>query len=604
MTDKYEFHKSKQTQSVEDQTPYSQKNWGYINDINGLNYSNSGLTLVTFDMSSVYNSTNLVQPDSMYLAVPITIVNAFVTNAPGLVAPVDGSWASQGLKAGYFQLIHGCDFTLGGKVLNQYQSNTNAYVGFKTLSQMSADDLATLGPSLGLGTILDNSNSLGFNGKTNVVSAAGQPFGNALCIPSSGVGGNGSNNNKPFSMVATSTNGADQMTPGAQNLSTSNSGYQSRLKRVVDVTADKNKSNFYGVTADKNIVNNTSIRQEFRPVYGVYNNNYGVVHDVAIIRLADILDSFKNLPLMQRFDGQLRFYINTGYVASHIVTNTSEMLHSAQLNTFTNTCPLMQSCGIAALNPATAIGQVTGLFVGSPTNTSISFCGTNINLGASQAAHFMSACRIYYAQVQLKPRYLEPYLSANQAKTVVYTDFLSNTMNNISAGASASALIQSGVTNPRGVLIMPFISSSTHGVSTTAAAAIQTFSELQSPFSTAPIQTMPIGLLNLQVTIGGTNVLATPISYGYEHFLQQTVLYEKLAALDYGVSCGLISERYWDTFRCYYIDCSRADEANAGTTRNIVVSFTNNSLQTIDCLVFTEYFKSVTVDCALGTVNI
>jgi hypothetical protein len=57
-------------------------------------------------------------------------------------------------------------------------------------------------------------------------------------------------------------------------------------------------------------------------------------------------------------------------------------------------------------------------------------------------------------------------------------------------------------------------------------------------------------------------------------------------------------------YRTYYVDCARATIADNMTPRNINISFTNNSLQTIDVLVFTEYFKEAVVDVETGLVNI
>ena len=43
MSDNYEFSKSTAPQGVQMETPYSNKQWNYINDINGGVYSNNGL---------------------------------------------------------------------------------------------------------------------------------------------------------------------------------------------------------------------------------------------------------------------------------------------------------------------------------------------------------------------------------------------------------------------------------------------------------------------------------------------------------------------------------------------------------------------------------
>ena len=47
---------------------------------------------------------------------------------------------------------------------------------------------------------------------------------------------------------------------------------------------------------------------------------------------------------------------------------------------------------------------------------------------------------------------------------------------------------------------------------------------------------------NLQVAIGGQNVLQSNLFYNYENFLDQVNLAEQLTSSDFGVSTGLISQ--------------------------------------------------------------
>jgi hypothetical protein len=612
MTDNYEFSKSTFPQGLDTETPYVSKNWNYINDINGGIYSNSGLSLCQFDLSSLYNSTNLVQPDAMFLAIPITYVSAFVTNAGALTAPIAGSWASTALKSGYFQLIHGADLALNGKTVNQFQPYTNAYVGFKTLSMMSQDDLKTLGTTLGMGSELDNPQSLVFNGSA-VANASG-------AFPSSvvagGIGGNGISNNKPFAINPEGQSDfADQSKFGSQNANTYNNGLQSRMKKVIDTTqTGQYLFGASGTAGTSYITNVDNTKKEFKPYYTVNNTNYATWYDVAIVRLSDIFDSMKQLPLTKKLDAIARFYINTGTVVSNIVASAGGVSTGLQMssglgNTFTNTCPLIHTClgGATAVYPVNAGAIVSGLFVGTPTATSVSAYGlSGINLASGTQSHFLTSCRIYYPQIQLKPERLLPYISENRAKKVVYTDFLTNTVSAVSAGSTYSGLIQSGVSNIRGILVLPFISATTNGGTIAGGGTgITAFSQLLSPFDTAPMTSAPISLLNLQVAIGGVNVLANPISTGWEEFLEQMVLYEKINGLDYGLSCGLINENYFQqAYRPFYIDCSRANIADMMTPRNVNITFTNNSLQTIDALVFTEYFKEIVIDVETGLINV
>jgi hypothetical protein len=50
-SDNYEFSKSSAPQGVGEYSPYTDKAWNSINDINSGVYSNSGLSLVQFDLN-------------------------------------------------------------------------------------------------------------------------------------------------------------------------------------------------------------------------------------------------------------------------------------------------------------------------------------------------------------------------------------------------------------------------------------------------------------------------------------------------------------------------------------------------------------------------
>jgi hypothetical protein len=77
--------------------------------------------------------------------------------------------------------------------------------------------------------------------------------------------------------------------------------------------------------------------------------------------------------MMKKFDATLRTYLNVGQIVSNLVAPTGNnqclMVHSGSGNTFTNTCPLMHTNIFSVPRTATAIAS--GLFIGSPTTTSI-----------------------------------------------------------------------------------------------------------------------------------------------------------------------------------------------------------------------------------------
>lgn len=694
MTDAYLFSKSTLPQGVDQETPFVSKNWNFINDINGGVYQNSsGLSLIQYDLSSIYNSTQLVDPSTMFMAIPITYVSAYASSG-GLVAPSAGSFASTALKNGYFQLVHGCDLQVNGKTLEQFIPNLNSYVSFKLLSQMSQDDLKTMGATLGMGDIPDNWASMVFNGSAN--SRATGTFPSAVAIQGNG---NGLANNTPYpignaqyAVITTALTGAsatttqtltaansairvgqlvqgncispntfvanisgttltlsqapvatttanqvltflsvggadygDQAISGIQHAGSYNHGLFSRIKRLTDVSQNPTagSANLYtnatGTQANS-ISNITKVANEFKPYFTILNTNYMVWYDVAIVRMCDILDSMRAMPMMKKWDATFRVYLNVGQVVSNIsdsgALSTSIvspcLVSSGSGNTFTNTCPLIHTA--LANTPRTATAIASGLFIATPTDTAISAAGQTINLRNAGASHFLTACRMYYTQIQLKPEKLDWYISNNRSKKICWTSILNNNFNNISAGSTFSTLVQSGVSNPRGVLILPFLSNATGNQLTNCGAtttdgttlntSITTYSQQLSPHDTAPGTTGPFSITSLQVQVGGVNVLSNIISYGFEEFIQQVSLYEKINAGDFGLSCGLISQAFWEHgYRAYYVDLSRANLADLMTPRNINISLQNNTLQSLDIQVFIEYFREGVVDVETGLVS-
>jgi len=390
---------------------------------------------------------------------------------------------------------------------------------------------------------------------------------------------------------------------GVQNIGTYNDGLVSRLKKYSDFT-NGTYQNLYGATTGvgtnaSNVLALNQISNEFKP-FSYVVNGYIITIDTAVIRLKDLFDSIGNWPLTSKFDGIIRLYLNMGSVQS-IICGQGSMLTSGGGSTFLNTCPLIQNSLINT--PSTAIGLGSSLCIYKTSTTNL-FGG--LNLLNSAASHTMTSCRLYYPQVVLKPEKMAMYISQNTAKKICYTSVLYNQFNNISNGTTFSALVQSGVSNIRGVLILGFNSASTNGyINTALGSGYTTFAQALSPFDTAPASSGPFSLINLQVTIGGTNVLQNTLNYTYENFISQVGSYEKINGMsDIGISCGLISENYWTNFyRAYYVDCTRCNISDMNTPRNVNVSFNNNTNCTLDVMIFTEYFSECVVNVQNGRVT-
>ena len=75
------------------------------------------------------------------------------------------------------------------------------------------------------------------------------------------------------------------------------------------------------------------------------------------------------------------------------------------------------------------------------------------------------------------------------------------------------------------------------------------------------LQQKRISLANLQVSVGGQNVLQSTLQHGHEHFLEQVNLAEQLTASDFGISTGLIKQNDWENSKWYCVNVERGNAA-------------------------------------------
>ena len=575
-TDNYDFEKASLPQSLDEYTPFLDKQTNnYINDQNSGVYSASQ-SLVQFDLSSLYSSSRFTITNDMFLTIPITMVfcTSVAGSAPGVVPPTAG-WALQTLKSGYHNLIHQADIQVDGKTVSESQPFLGTFTGIKLLSEMSQTDLKSFGSIIGYSEVVDTYNSTIFN-NTATLGAT--------------LNGNGMTNNNVF--------GANSQVTGSQNQFNGicNEAINKRALKVVDTT----KPGIQKISGV--IVNASQLNNDFKTTYQTIGN-FGVIYDLAVIRLKDILDVTDKIGLVKRFNGVLRLYINTGSL--HISCNNASLanltanpkyLFSVNNSTFANVCPFtINNLNIDAvanggiLNTETQI--TAGLFIGKVPQTS----NNGVNLGASNASHPMTACRLYYSSVVIEPEKALSYSRVNQMKPIVYKNYYFNQINGVTAGGNYSQLIQSGIKNPVAIIVVPYISS--------IIATSQSGYQWQSPFDTCPVTGAPIVLSNLQVQLGGQQVLNSAYNYGFESFLTQFVNCESLSSSDFGVGVGCISKEWWEMNRIYYINLSRSTKSDRMTPRNIVLSFKNDSLVPIDLKVFTVYLDSFNINVDSGQIT-
>jgi hypothetical protein len=498
------------------------------------------------------------------------------SNATGgtIVPPTERSQALCTIKSDFLSLIHQADVVVNGKSIEQCQPFINIARHFQLISEMSVNDLATLGHSIGFSPTLDNPKSAKYQSSFAAVN---------------GGSGNGYNNNRVFA-----SSSDNQTAAGAQNSAVGNAANQYKIGRYVDSTNNGGQG-IYGRT--NTLMTGTQLNHEFRPYYTT-SGNYMFWHDYAVIKLNYLFESLNTIGLVKRLDAQLRLWVNTGTVnvtvATPDATTCSYVLTPAN-NTFSNTCPIIINYHApgsgAGIVPANTAQIVAGFYIARPPITS--FAG--INLAASIVQHPLQNCRLCYSQVTVDPQKSIDYVQRNRNKKAIYRSFVTNSYANITSGSSFNALVNSLIVHPTAVLICPFI----------GAVSGSGFGDFQwkSPFDTCPSTMSPLSLTNLQVAIGGQNVLNSTLNITYESFLQQINLAEQLTSSDFGVSTGLISQGYWEASKWHFVNVERGHIADKLQPRNINVSFTNNSNVPIDVIIFTFYSDQLTIDVETGIVT-
>ena len=429
-------------------------------------------------------------------------------------------------------------------------------------------------------------------GSGTTAGATGQP-GIGLC------------NNLPFAI-----SGAAAGPVAIQNTNQSNEAIYNRVSRTLDTT-NGTYNNLTGAAFTSATVAGTTLAlqtaanlaNEFRPSFNV-TNNVMTWTDYGIIPLKYLCDVIDKMGLVKKCDLLIRAYFNTGAVQVAVTNPTLATCSYGQITTsFSQTCPI-------TVNYLPGAGQYTaltslitaGLYIGSAPSSFGAGTSITISGAASATQNPMKACRMYYSQVALSPQKALQYVEANTNKQVVFENLLFNQYSGITASSTFSQLVQSGIKNPIGIAIIPLISPINicgYGQTPTIG-----FSQYASPFDTFPATYSPLSLTNLQVTLGGVNVLNSSYFYTYENFLQQVQLAESLTSADIGISVGLINQNWWEQVgRVYWVDLARGTEADKATTRNLNISFTNNNNVVIDCMVFTCYLDRIVLNVENGMVK-
>jgi hypothetical protein len=224
----------------------------------------------------------------MFIVIPITMVAAFSTGT-SLVAPLPGSSDLCSLKSIFLNLIHQADISVQGKTFESTQPYINVCKHFQLISEMSENDLKTLGHSVGFSPVLDNPRASRYY---PVQAGSAGHIGNGLC------------NNRPFS----SASEYQVASTGDATLNNiPNTAIQHKLSRYVDTSMSLVQNGIYG--NGNTLMTVTNLANEFRPYYEAKagtGGTYMIWYDYAVIKLNHLFESMDHIGLTQKLDASLR----------------------------------------------------------------------------------------------------------------------------------------------------------------------------------------------------------------------------------------------------------------------------------------------------------
>lgn len=527
------------------QTPFVDRDWGYVLDQQQGSYAGGQ---VTFDTSSIASQDRFTNWKEAYVTIPVVLSlnSSNATSIAGSTLPFGAA-----LKNGFWQLVHSFSVEVGGRTVVQLTPFQNIYTTFKCLSEWSEDDINKWGPALG------------FSKDTNLswrFVAQGTQDAN----------GDGISNNQNYVNLSGLAAAAPQ-----------DIGNAGLFVRQREASMDHTQVPF---SSFMSAAQASTAGKASHP--GNTANNVRLWYYLAKIRLADLSPFFSELPICKGVSMRLTFNMNTGSVQINKNGAATMALNPAGTNITGGTFPAMITSmtannGMAGIQAPVDNNMILNVSIGRVANSALAANG--------QAHPIYQTCRIYCPFYQFNPDHLSQYLSLGTKRKINFSDILFFRVSGVQAGQTFNSLVSNGVVNPQRILVVPYWPGTT-------------YSQLVSPFDTAPATTMPLAsLTNFNVMVSGQNVLNQNIVYDSEAFLHELVSTGINGAMSTGLSSGLLTHLDFQMlYRYYLVNLSRRLPNEDGTPKSIQILGTNNTPLTMDLFVFVEYGRQNTVDVVTG----
>ncbi len=618
------------------QSEFIDKQWLYINDNNNGSYSSQ----IILDTTPLSNSGGYINWSEAFMAIPLVFQVENSTATTGVPPnPIDATtncdWVFA-MKNGYWHILHSltCEFN-NGNIIQQVPF-LNVFCSFKNMTSWSQGDVKNWGSVCGFAP--DSSRSWVYNtavnSATNMLSANGTGLCNNRVAPYLPV--------VQVSSAATALNQAIPLTQCSVGSSDyrlwSNEGLRQRMAYLnYSLSLPADGLNVFNNKQSALLGSIIAAPQQTFLTYVdsvSYANSRAVVFD-AVIRLKDVADFFQKCPLLK--GATMRIALNTnqcfatiGAAPADYVAATGLLASPASLSLQTaptilgggSTCPFMISSadlgqGLAQQSTTTITPVSIGLAPPTTTNTTapttfkvaLSIVKTQFKGGNFMANDYtapISSVRLYAPCYTMSPIAEQRYLSLAPTKKVVYNDIFQYQFN-LGTQSNFNLLVSNGITNVRGVVVIPFLDADSNGTAGGAGAyaGAVTTNTLLSPFATSGATPDPISITNFNIQVSGKNLFLQQLQYTYEQFYEQLVSSNQLnGSLTTSLASGLIGKEDFEfLYRYYYGNVSRSLPSEDGVAKSIQIlgSVVQPSTAVkVTLMVFVEFEREITIDVRTG----
>ena len=294
------------------------------------------------------------------------------------------------------------------------------------------------------------------------------------------------------------------------------------------------------------------------------------------LKLSDISNFFKEVSLSKLFVDNLTMFLNFGYsvysfsgASKKLATNCSETVNLFQYTT----CPFYVN------------RQANILTADAASTTKLTF---TITAGNSIKRN----SEIYIAGYVMDPTVETKYIS-NPVRDFYFKDFYYTDAIGLSIKSQFSIKLNNSVINPVGVLIIPYINNKHTNDKNVTSSLVNVEPNIPSI----------VNLKNLNITVGGQQILLKSADYNYEHFLGN-LGGGNINVINGGANLesSLITlKRFNNNYKYYYFDCNNlAPQLNVAQAIELQ-GFNDNNF-TLNLNIFVIVNKMISINKENGNI--